>query len=90
MELSTTLLFLETIRTGTVMREWLFIAVIAWASIAALVSIFFSAVRVGLPLYRTGRPLASLTMTLLCGVTMIIPTMSFIAVKIMGGLCNEE
>lgn len=90
MELSTTLLFLETIRTSTVMREWLFVVVIAWVSVAALVSIFFSALRVGLPLYRTGRPLASLTMTLLCGVTMIIPTMNFIAVKIMGGLCNEE
>lgn len=83
-------LLLEMMHTGASIRGYIWVLFLIYVAVSAIVSLFFSAIQVGLPLYKGGRPLTSLFMTLFCGVTMIIPTMSFIAVKLMGGIGNEK
>lgn len=85
-----TTILLEMMHTGASIRGYIWVLFLIYVAVSAIVSLFFSAIQVGLPLYRGGRPLTSLVMTLFCGVTMIIPTMSFIAVKILGGIGNEK
>lgn len=83
-------LLLEMMHTGASIRSYIWVLFLIYVAVSAIVSLFFSAIQVGLPLYKGGRPLTSLFMTLFCGVTMIIPTMSFIAVKILRGIGNEK
>lgn len=79
------ILFTETINLGASLRGYMFSILLVWVALATILSLLVAVRSYGIPLMKCGRPLASLTATVLYTIVSIVPTMSFMTIKLIGG-----
>ena len=82
------ILVIETVNFGASLRGYMFNILLVWVAVATMLSLFVAVRAYGIPLMRCGRPLASLTATVLYTILSIVPAMSFITIKLIG--CHER